>query len=70
MAIPETKGAGKLLEKGKQAYFVYVYNERTRNITLKRNIMSKKILVMMLIIISAISFIKQPNLNVMADEKS
>lgn len=31
--------------------------------------MSKKILVMMLIIISAISFIKQPNLNVMADEK-
>ena len=32
--------------------------------------MSKKILVMMLIIISAISFIKQPNLNVMADEKA
>ena len=31
--------------------------------------MSKKILVMMLIIISAISFVKQPNLNVMADEK-
>lgn len=30
--------------------------------------MSKKILVMMLIIISAISFVKQPNLNVMADE--
>ena len=32
--------------------------------------MSKKILVMMLIIISAISFVKQPNLNVMADEKA
>ena len=27
MAMPETKGAGKLLEKRQTGIFVYVYNE-------------------------------------------